>query len=86
MAETLYEAAALAFAAFQRCGWTDNIAPGTRLEIQVREPATTHTVTLAQLRRWCNGVAVSPDEVLRRKRAKELIQATVASPDRDPAA
>jgi hypothetical protein len=55
------------------------IAPGTPIEITVREPATTHTVSLSQIRRWCDGVAVSPDEVLKRKRVKELIGASVRS-------
>ena len=54
-------------------GWVDQIAPGTMLEVQVRAPATTHCVTVAQLRHWCDGIAVSPDEVLRRKKAKELL-------------
>jgi len=38
-----------------------------------RPPTTTHTVSLAQIRRWCNGIAVSPDAVLKRKRVKALI-------------
>jgi len=41
----------------------------------VREPATTHTVSLAQIRRWCDGIAVSPDELRKRKRVKDLISA-----------
>jgi hypothetical protein len=36
-------------------------------------PATSHAVTLAQIRRWCHGIAVSPDELQKRKRVKELI-------------
>lgn len=36
--------------------------PGTELEIQVREPATSHRLTVGQIQRWCDGVAVSPDE------------------------
>jgi hypothetical protein len=30
-------------------------------------------VTLDQIRRWCDGVAVSPNEVLKRHRVKMLI-------------
>jgi hypothetical protein len=42
----------------------------------VREPTTTHhTVSLSQIRRWCDGVAVSPDELQKRKRVKELFGA-----------
>jgi hypothetical protein len=36
------------------------IAPGTELETQVREPVTCHRLTVQQIRRWCDGVAVSP--------------------------
>jgi hypothetical protein len=41
-------------------GWVDAIAPATELEIQVREPATCHRLRVQQIRRWCDGVAVSP--------------------------
>jgi hypothetical protein len=49
------------------------VAPGTQLEVQVREPATTHSVSLAQLRRWVDGVAVSPDEILKKRRVKAML-------------
>ena len=48
-------------------------APGARFEIQVRYPATTHCVSLAQLRRWVEGIAVSPDETLKKRRLKALL-------------
>jgi hypothetical protein len=54
-------------------GWAEQIAPGTPIEIQVRVAATSHSVTVAQLRRWCDGIAVSPDERLRKRRMKELL-------------
>jgi hypothetical protein len=46
----------------------------TPIEIQVREPATTPVLSIAQIRRWCDGIAVSPDEVLRRQRVRSLIE------------
>jgi hypothetical protein len=43
-AESLFEAAALAIQILRRDGWvTDAIGAGTRLEVEVREPATKHT-------------------------------------------
>jgi hypothetical protein len=36
-------------------GWADAIAPGTELEIQVRESATCHRLTVGQIQRWCDG-------------------------------
>jgi hypothetical protein len=72
-AESIYEAAALGVSALRTSGWTDAIAPGTELEIQVREPATSHRLTVGQIRRWCDGVAVSPDETLKKRRLKQLL-------------
>ena len=72
-ADTLYEAAIVGFSLLRQDGWVDPIAPGTQLEIQVRHPATTHRVSLAQLRRWVEGVAVSPDDTLKKRRLKALL-------------
>src|SRR4051795_1657394 len=72
-ADSLYEAAIVGLGLLKADGWVDPLAPGTRLEIQVRHPATKHSVTLAQLRRWVEGIAVSPDETLRKRRLKALL-------------
>ena len=72
-AESLYEAAILAVSLLRQDGWTEQIAPGTQLEVQVREPAATHFVTVVQLRRWCDAIAVSPDETLKKRRLKALL-------------
>ena len=74
MAESLYEAAALGLSMLRTEDWADAVAPGTPLEVQVREPATTHTVSVLQIQRWCDGVAVSPDEILRRQKVKQLLR------------
>jgi hypothetical protein len=72
-ADSLYEAAIVGFSLLKKDGWVEPIAPGTRLEIQVKHPATTHSVSLAQLRRWVDGVAISPEETLRKRKLKELL-------------
>jgi len=72
-ADSLYEAAIVGFSLLKQDGWVDPFAPGTRLEIQVRHPATTHSVSLAQLRRWVEGIAVSPDETLKKRKLKALL-------------
>ena len=72
-AESIYEAAALGVSALKNSGWADAIAPGTELEIQVREPPTSHRLTVRQIQRWCDGVAVSPDETLKKRRLKQLL-------------
>jgi hypothetical protein len=72
-AESIYEAAALGVSALKNSGWADAIAPGTELDVQVREPATCHRLTVHQIRRWCDGAAVSPDETLKKRRLKQLL-------------
>jgi hypothetical protein len=71
--ESLYEAAILGVSLLRQDGWADPIGQGTSLEIQVREPTTTHTVTVAQLQRWVDGVAISPDETLKKRKLKALL-------------
>ena len=72
-AESVYEAAALGVSALKKSGWADAIASGTELEVQVREPATSHRITVQQIYRWCDGIAVSPDETLKKRRLKQLL-------------
>jgi hypothetical protein len=72
-ADSLYEAAIVGFSLLNQDGWGDPLAPGTRLEIQVRHPATTHSVSLPQLQRWVDGSAVSPDETLKKRKLKALL-------------
>jgi hypothetical protein len=62
-AESVYEAAALGVSALRNSGWADAIAPGTELEIQVREPATSHRLTVRQIQRCA---MASPSALTRR--------------------
>jgi hypothetical protein len=72
-AESVYEAAALGVSLLRQDGWAAALAPGTLLEIRAAHPATTHAVTIAQVRRWTEGIAASPDDVLRKTRLKRLL-------------
>jgi hypothetical protein len=72
-AETLFEAAGLGLARLKKDGWIEGLGPGSRLEIEVREPSTIHSLTVQQLDRWVDGVTASPAEVLRRARVKQLL-------------
>jgi hypothetical protein len=74
VAESLYEAAVLGLSALKDGGWAEVVASGATLVVEVREPATRHTVSVAQLRRWCDGIAVSPDETLKKRKMKELLR------------
>ena len=65
-AESVFDAVARALSALRHDAWIDMIGPATRLEIQVPQPAITHTVTVQQLERWANGSAINPDDRIRR--------------------
>jgi hypothetical protein len=75
-AETVFEAAARALSALRQDPWIDAIGPATRLDIQVPQPAITHTVTVQQLERWANGSAVNPDERIRKDQLKAILAGT----------
>ena len=51
-ADTLYEAAVLAVSRFRKDIWGEGIASGATLEVEVREPATRHSLTFGQVERW----------------------------------
>lgn len=72
-AESVSEAAALGVAALRETGWADVVPLGTELEVQVREQPTCHRITVQQIHRWCDGIAVSPDETLKKRRLKQLL-------------
>ena len=59
-AETLYEAAALGLARLKKDGWIEGLGPGSRLEIQVRERGSHHTLSVQQVQRWIDSVNASP--------------------------
>jgi hypothetical protein len=72
-AESVYEAAALALAALARHDWVDQVGPGTRLDIEIVEPAVTHSLLVAQLRTWLSRPATSPADQARKQKLKALL-------------
>jgi hypothetical protein len=62
-AESVYEAAALGVSALKDSGWAE----------AVRTRTTSHRITVQQIHRWCDGIAVSPDETLKKRRLKQLL-------------
>jgi hypothetical protein len=71
-ASTTPQSAAWRF--FDGDGWVDNVGSATELDVEVRETATRHTVSVQQLRRWCDSIAPSPAETLRKAKLKQLIE------------
>lgn len=74
-AETLYEAAALGLARLKKDGWIEGLGPGTRLQIQVREPGSHHVLSVQQIERWINSVNASPTETLKKATLRQLLKA-----------
>jgi hypothetical protein len=72
-AESLYEAAALGLRELQACEWVEAIGPSARLQVEVRQATSRHEITPAQIRRWCDSTAISPDERLRKDRVGALL-------------
>jgi hypothetical protein len=78
-AESLFEAAVLGVQLLRKDGWIeDRLALAARLEIEVREPGTRHTVTLQQVERWLNGATGSPNDRVRRDRLKQMLRTSCA--------
>jgi hypothetical protein len=71
-AETLYEAAVMAMAALRSDPWIERVGPSTILDVEVREPATKHAISLQQVERWLEG-AISPNEASRKARLKMML-------------
>jgi hypothetical protein len=72
-AESLYKAAALGLARLKDDGWIEGLGPATKLEIQVREPVTHHSITVERLYQWVNGTTASPVETLKKARIRKLL-------------
>lgn len=72
-ADSLYEAAVLGLKALKKSAWVEAVGPGTRLEIQVMEPAAVHVLLVGQLTRWLDGGAANPADLVKKKRLKALL-------------
>jgi hypothetical protein len=72
-ASTLYEAVALAVAAFRTQPSTPPIPHAALLTVEVRSPVVAHRVTLQAARRWAARPATSPADKLQRDRLRRLL-------------
>lgn len=72
-AESLYEAAVQGIRRLNQDPWIERIGPGTKLDIEVREPAAKHTLTVEQVERWLAGATPNPTEATKKKKLKLLL-------------
>jgi hypothetical protein len=73
-ADTLFEAAAKGLAALKKDYWTEPVGTSARIQVEVLEPAVTHTLTVMQLERWLQGATSSPNEAVQKRRLSELLR------------
>jgi hypothetical protein len=75
-AESLYEAAVEAMAAFKNSMLIDTrMPPGARLTIRVKVPEEEHTVTVEKVMAWLEGGGKSPSELVKKTRLRERLRA-----------
>lgn len=73
-AESLFEAVVLGVARLKRDGFLEQTpGPATRLDVEVHEPVVRHTVTLQQLNRWLNEYGTNPNETVKKRKLKEML-------------
>jgi hypothetical protein len=72
-AESLFEAAILGVRTFRGDPWIEHVGPATVLDIEVREPAAKHAITMMQVERWLEGASTSPNEGVKKAKLKDLL-------------
>ena len=81
-AESLYEAAVMGIRRLTEDPWLEKIGPATVLEIEVRNPGTTHAISLQQVERWLAGATTNPSEASKKVKLKMLLMRGPASATR----
>jgi hypothetical protein len=72
-AESLYEATVKAIARFRSDPWMEQVGNATALDIEIRESATKHSVTLKQVETWLASTSVSPHIASKKTRLKMML-------------
>jgi hypothetical protein len=81
-AESLYEAAVLGIRRLNEDPWLEKIGAATVLEVEVRNPGTTHALSLQQVERWLAGATTNPNEASKKVKLKMLLMRGQASATR----
>src|SRR5436305_9618332 len=72
-ADSLYEAAVKAIARFREDPWMEQVGTATTLDIDIREPAAKHAVTLKQVEAYLASTSTSPHVASKKVRLKMLL-------------
>lgn len=71
--ESVYEAAVKAIARFRQDPWMEQVGNATALQIEIRESATKHVVTLKQVESWLASTSLSPHIASKKVRLKMML-------------
>jgi hypothetical protein len=74
-ADSLFEAVILAVRLLKASPWVDVVGPSTLFDVEVREPSTSHSITMQQVQRWLDGASPSPNESVRKAKLKNVLLA-----------
>jgi len=74
-ADSLFEAAAMGLKILRTGDWNDPPGQSTVLEVEVRNPAVKHLVSVHQLGRWLNGASSSPRESMKKIALRKMLTA-----------
>ena len=72
-AESLYEAAVVGVKRLRKDPWIERVGEATVLDVTVRAPSTSHTITLAQVERWLAASSPTPTLASRKARLKMML-------------
>jgi hypothetical protein len=72
-AESLFEATVLGIRRLNEDPWLEKVGPATVLEVEVRNPGTTHAISLQQVERWLAGATTNPSEASKKVKLKMLL-------------
>ena len=74
-AESLFEAVIIAVNSFRQDPWMEQVGEATMLDVEIREPAASHSLSMKQVERWLAGATSSPTEASRKAKLKmRLVQ------------
>jgi hypothetical protein len=72
-AESLFEAVVFAVSRFRKDPWAGQIGTATLLDVEVREPSTTHSISLQQVERWLGGATPNPSDASKKAKLKMIL-------------
>jgi hypothetical protein len=72
-AESLFEAVVVAVRRLREDPWIETVGSATVLDVEPREPATKHSVSLQQVERWLGSSSSSPLEASKKAKLKAVL-------------